>query len=70
MPQLLAQLGDVHVQALRDRGRRSLPPQLGDQPVGGDDLVGVQQQDRQQGAALAGTDGHRPTVVVHLERTE
>ena len=58
------------MQALRDRGRRSLPPELGDQPVGGDDLVGVQQQERQQCAPLAGTDGHRPTVVVHLEWTE
>jgi hypothetical protein len=58
------------VQALRNRGRRSLPPELGDQPVSGDDLVGVQQQYRQQCSPLAGTDGYRPTVVVHLEWTE
>ena len=39
---------DVALDALGRGGRRRLAPQLADQPVGGDDLVRVQQQERQQ----------------------
>ena len=58
------------MQALGHRRRRSLAPQLVDQALGGDDLIGVQQQHCQQSAALAGTDRHRPLAVGHFEWTE
>ncbi len=43
----LAQPRDVHLEALRGRGRRMLVPELVDQPVARDELVGVKEQDRQ-----------------------
>ena len=46
--QLLAQLRHVDLQALGRRRRRALAPQLVDQPVGRDDLVAVQEQQREQ----------------------
>ena len=48
----LAQLGHVALQRGRGRRRRRFAPDQVDQPVARDDLVGVQQQDRQH-AALA-----------------
>ena len=50
--ELLAQPRDVDLELLRGRRRRRLAPQLVDQPIGRDDLVGVQQQDREQRALL------------------
>ena len=47
--------------------RRSLPPQRLDAIVGGDDLVGVKQQEREQGAVLPPRRGQIDAVGLHLE---
>ena len=46
--QCLAQTRDLHLQRLGGAGRRALPPELVDQPVCCERLVGVEQQQRQQ----------------------
>ena len=51
VPERLAQPGHVDLDALGGRRWRRLPPELVDQPLRGDDLVGVQQEDRQHGTA-------------------
>jgi hypothetical protein len=58
------------VQSGRRGLRRLLAPQLFDQPVGGDDLVGVQQEERQQCALLLPSEVERSVVVDHLEGAE
>ena len=45
-------------------------PELVDQAVGGDDLVRVQQQDRQQRALLDPAERERAIVLGHLERAK
>ena len=65
-----AQAGDVDLHGLRGRGRRLLAPQLVDQPVGAERLVGVQQQHRQQRPLAGTTDRHDTVAAVHLERPE
>ena len=50
--ELAPQPHDVDLDALRRRGGRRLSPQLGDQPVGGNDLVRVQQQEGEQRTLL------------------
>jgi hypothetical protein len=66
----LAQVRDVHPEAsgggLHRRGR----PHLLDQPLGGDDLVGVEEQQRERRPLLAATEGHQPAVDAGLQRTE
>jgi len=44
--ELLAQLRDLDLQALRRGGRRPAVPQFVDQPLGRDDLVAMEQQQR------------------------
>ena len=44
----LAELGDVRLQDLRRRGRRTTGPEILDQPVARHGLVRVQEQDRQE----------------------
>ena len=65
----LAKPRDVHLQALGSAGGRVLAPQLVDQSVGRNDLVGVQQQDRQHRALLARERKLTPCVT-DLERAE
>ncbi len=60
----------VDLDALRDRRRRRLAPDLVDQPVGRDDLVGVQQQDREQGTLARAAERQRAAVRVGLHRSE
>ena len=55
LAELLAQRGDIHLDALGDRRGRRLAPQLVDQLLARDDLVGVEQQDREQRALLVPT---------------
>jgi hypothetical protein len=66
----LAQLGDVNLE--RRRGRLWLldAPQLLDQAVTRDGLVGVQEQKRQEGALLRTGDPHDPAVLLDLQRPE
>jgi hypothetical protein len=66
----LAQTREVHLQRLAARLRRSLLPEGVDQAVGGDDLVRVQEQDREQRPLLGAADVHLPPVLDDLERAE
>jgi hypothetical protein len=61
-----AQARDVDLHVLRGDARRTLAPQLVDQPIGGERLVGVQQQHRQQGTLLAATNRHDAPLVEGL----
>ena len=57
------QLGDVDLERLGRGGRRVLAPQHVDEPLGGDRVVAVrEQQHRQQGALLRRADVDRPVV--------
>jgi hypothetical protein len=66
----LAQPGDVAVESGRGGPRGLFAPELLDQSVAGDDLVGVQEQKRQQRAALLSPELERTAVVAYLERAE
>jgi len=66
----LSQSRDLDVQELGGRGRRPLAPQLVDQPVRGERLVGVQQQQGEQRSLPAPAERNRPALVEDLERTE
>jgi hypothetical protein len=68
--ELLAQPRDVFLDALGDRRRRRRPPQLVDQPLRRDYLVGVQQQHRQQRPLLAPAQRQPAIVLDHLQRAE
>ncbi len=50
--------------------RRVLAPQLVDQPVGGNDLVGMQEEHREQRPRFATAEGELDAFVPHLERSE
>jgi len=52
LSELLAQPRNGDVEALCGRRRRAFVPELGDQPVAGDDRVGMEQQIREQGPPL------------------
>ena len=63
----LAQTGDVDLHRLRcGRGRRLLP-ELVDQPLGAQALVGVKDKQREQRPLLASAEGDRPVSVKDLE---
>ena len=49
------------------RFRRALPPERVDAIVGGDDLVSVQQQEREERAVLPSRRGQIDAVGLHLE---
>ena len=66
----LAELGDEVLQRGRGRLRRLLPPQLGDQPVGADDLACVHEEQSQEGALLLPAQRQRAAGTDDLERTE
>ncbi len=63
--QAAAQVGDVRLDRCRRRVRRGLAPQLVDQPIEGDDLVQVHQQDAQHGALARRTELDSCPVVVN-----
>ena len=69
-PQQLAQPRDVDVHRLDGRLGQILSPQLVDEPVGGDELVGIHQQDRQQGTLSHSSERERPGIAAHLQRAE
>jgi hypothetical protein len=60
----------MHLQGLGRGLRRSLVPELIDQSLGGDRLVGVDQKQREQGTLPLPTEPHRALAIVHFERTE
>ena len=68
--ELLAQLGDLDLQPLGGGSRRPAVPQLVDQAVGRDHLVAMQQQQRQERAALVAANGNFPTGVQDLQRSQ
>ena len=65
--QRLAQLRNVDLHALRRRRGRLLAPELVDQAVGRYDLVGVDQEVREQRGALAAADIGSTLIRRHLE---
>ena len=69
-PEQLPQPRDVDLDDLGGGGRRRLAPEAVDQPVGRDDLVAVQEQERQQGALLGAAQGERPPIGARLQRSK
>src|SRR4051794_8236706 len=70
VPELLAEVGYVDLDALGGRGRRCIPPELVDQSLCRDDLVSLQQEDRKHGALLDATERQQLVVLCHLERAK
>jgi hypothetical protein len=66
----LPQPRDVHLEALRRGGRRTLVPELVDQPIARHELVGVQEQDGQHRTLLAAGERQLLSLVADLERAE
>jgi hypothetical protein len=66
----LAQLGGVNLERRRGRLRLLDAPQLLDQAVTRDGIVGMQEQKRQEGALLRTSDPHDPAVLLDLQRPE
>ena len=69
-PERLAQLRDVALERLRRRVRSLLAPEVLDEALARDELVGVQQQDREQLALPPATDRDRSIAIEHLEWAE
>ena len=65
-----ADLEDGVLERLRRGRRRALAPERVDQPLGGDDLVAVDQQQREEGALPPAGERVRRGSVHELERTE
>jgi hypothetical protein len=61
---------DVHLERRRSGLGRGPAPQLVDQSVAGNDLVRVQQENREQLARFRACDGDLPAALAYLERTE
>ena len=67
----LTKIRHVHLHRLGRAPRRTLRPQLVDQTLGGNDLVGVHEQDRQHRPLLEPPQRERATPIVnHLKRSE
>src|SRR5207244_10767611 len=66
----LPQLRDVHLQRLRRARRRRLAPELLDEPVGRDDVVPVQEQEREQRTRLRRAPPEPPAADDDVERPE
>ena len=58
----LAQLRDAYLERGRPGFRRLIAPELVDQAVAGDDLVRVQEEEREQGPLLRSTERHQATL--------
>jgi hypothetical protein len=66
----LSKSRDVDPQCLGGSLRRALAPQLVDQPVGGNDLVGVEKEHGEKRTRLAPAHGNLAAFVPHLERSQ
>ncbi len=58
------------VEAVLGGSWRPFTPQLVDQAVAGDDLVRVEEEEREEGALLRTPDRDAPPVIPDLERPE
>jgi hypothetical protein len=65
--ELLTQPRDVDLDALGAGGRRRGPPQLIDQAVGRDELVRLEQKNRQERTLLDPAESKRPITLDHLQ---
>src|SRR5262245_5099759 len=63
----LAQVGDIDLEGRPRRLRGALAPEAVDQRVAGNDLVRMQEENREQGALLAPTQGERAVALAHLQ---
>jgi hypothetical protein len=70
LAELLAQLRDVDLKRLDGRFGRLLLPERVDQPVAGDDPVGLDQEQGQERSVLLPAQIERPAVREHLKRAE
>ena len=70
LPERLPQAGHVHLQRGARRLRRRIPPELVDQPLGRDDAVRVQQEQREHRPLLARPEVELDAVALGLERAE
>ncbi len=68
LSQQLAQPRHVDLHGLRRGGRWRGPPELVDQAVGGDELVGLEQQQGEQRALPDPAERERPVLLGHLQR--
>ena len=66
----LAQMRDVDVERLRCARRLALAPEVVPQPFCRDDLVRVQEQDRQQGSLLRAAEREESRFAADLKRPE
>ena len=69
-PERPAELRDVRLQYLRGRRRRPAAPELLDQAIARDRLVGAEEQDRKQGPRLRCIQRDDAALGDHLERSE
>jgi hypothetical protein len=69
-PERLAQPRDLDLDRLRSAGRRSLAPELVDQPIGAERLVAVEQEKDEERALPAPAQRDHPALLEHFERTE
>lgn len=65
-----AQLRHVHVQGMRCRLGRSIGPERVDERFGGDDLVRVQEEEREQSPLFGAPQGDRTIGALYLEGPE
>ena len=66
--QCLAKAGDVDPQRRRATLERVLAPHVVDQAIGGNDLVGAEEEGGEEGARLRPAEGNLAAPVPHLER--
>ena len=66
--ELLAQTGDVDLHALGHRRRRRAAPHLVDEELRREDVVGVQEQHREQRSLLAPAERERAVAIDDLQR--
>ena len=69
-PEQFSQPRDLMVEAVARGSGRPLAPELVDQPVARNNLVGVEEEDREEGALLRTADRDHPLVLPDLERPE
>ena len=69
-PEHFAELRDVHLDSRRCRLRRLVAPELVDQAVTRNGLVGTEEQERQEPALLGATQLEGPAFVLDFQRSE
>ena len=67
---MATQLGDGDLQRLAGGFRGAVAPELVDEPVGGDGLVAVEQQNREQRSLLGGAELDGAVFADHLKRAK